>query len=252
MIAFTFDDGPDWVTPMILDLLKDTDDRVTFFITGYMIDKNPKNYSGYVRRAFEMGCDIGLHTYNHTNLYYASTQTDATDEVIERELGDLDAKIFDILGEKSWLLRPPGGSLNKKRNYGYASILWSVDSEDWKTFSEHRAELLSSDPVVKSKAQKEAAQEIASRVLKEVQPGDIVLMHDIYETSAMAFAEIYEALKAEGYRFVTVSELLKIQPEEYTGWYFYSSAMAGRDGELTVAQRQSAAPVLAVPPKKFS
>ncbi len=250
VIAFTFDDGPDWVTPRVLDLIDGTDDRVTFFITGYMMDMNAK-YKDYVKRASDMGCDVGLHTYNHKNLFYASTQTDAPEELIQSELGDIDKLYTEITGKKTYLLRPPGGSLNKKRNYGYACILWSVDSEDWKSWSDRRAQLTSSNAQVKAKATEEAANEIATKVLATVKPGDIVLMHDVYETSVIAFEKIYTALKAQGYKFVTVSDLLNIDPEQYTGWYFHETGRSGVNGSMNLAQRTDAQSVAALPPEKI-
>ncbi len=246
VIAFTFDDGPDWMTPQILDVIEGTEDKVSFFITGYMMDMNPK-YKEHVKRATEMGCDVGLHTYNHKNLYYASKKEDAPEELIRSELGDIDRLYTELTGKKTFLLRPPGGALNKERNYGYASVLWSVDSEDWRIWSNHRTGLLSSDKTVKEQATKEAVAEIKERVLNLVKPGDIVLMHDVYETSALAFKEIYKELKAQGYRFVTVSVLLNIDPAEYTGWYFYDSGRCGLNGELRMARRTA---LSALPPEK--
>ena len=68
-------------------------------------------------------------------------------------------------------------------------------------------------------------------MLRDVKAGDIVLMHDIHPPTPRAFEIIYEELKSQGYRFVTVTELLKIKAHEHTGQYFYSTARYGENGK---------------------
>jgi peptidoglycan/xylan/chitin deacetylase (PgdA/CDA1 family) len=240
VIAFTFDDGPGALTPGILDVLEGTDDKVTFFINGQWVGGVNGKYAPVIRRADDMGCEIGLHTFSHKNIYFESKKEDAPDELIKEELSKIANLYTGITGKTTYLLRPPGGGFNKTRNYGYTLILWNVDSEDWVDASAYYK-----NPTAETLEQ--AAQKTAARVLKDVSPGDIVLMHDIHEPSIRAFEIIYEQLKSEGYRFVTVSELLGIDPEEHTGQYFYSTSRYGEMGKTYTAPEQRSALAVALP-----
>ena len=250
VVAFTFDDGPCWVTPQILDVLEGTGDKVTFFIVGEMMDKNKKDYPAYVKRAYDMGCDIGSHTENHQTL------TKLSDTELAEQLGRNQARFNEITGDNMYLMRPPGGSLDRNRKYGYASVIWSLDSDDWEIYgriNKNYKNIFGNEGAFKNphsetyeKAAKEVVDELVANVLKKVQPGDIVLMHDIYFTSARAFKEIYTALKAQGYRFVTVSEMLNINAAEYDGWYFFSTRAAGHDNKTYYAKKPASAPAFAL------
>lgn len=261
VIAFTFDDGPDWWTSYILDTLEGTDDKVTFFITGYMIDNSYKDgmdYGKTVKRAYEMGCDVGLHGYDHRNIYYASRDEDAPPEIYNHEIYDLAAKYKDILGTDPKYFRPVGGSFRLNKDYGYPIILWTVDSKDWAAWDKYALDkngnidyengLYSNDPAVKAAVTEKAVQEIVDTVLSQVRSGDIVLMHDIYDITRQAFARLYPILKERGYKLVNVTELLGITPEMHAGDYFYSTYFWGR---LGVEQKLDLpASVFALPPEK--
>ncbi|MBQ8236064.1 MAG: polysaccharide deacetylase family protein, partial [Clostridia bacterium] len=222
VVAITFDDGPDKNTPGILDILEGSGDKVTFFINGYYIE--PGNYQSVIKRAYDMGNEFGLHTYSHKNLF--AKGKDADEALINEEIGKIAEMYTDITGDTTFLLRPPGGNFNKKRNYGYSIIMWSVDSEDW---------IEASNYYKGTATLEQAAKATADRVLKTVRPGDIVLMHDIHPTSVKAFELIYSSLKAQGYRFVTVSELLNIKGHEHTGQYFFSSYRFGQNDVISTA-----------------
>ena len=248
VVAFTFDDGPCWVTPQILDVIEGTNDKVTFFITGYMIDVNPTVYSAHVKRAYDMGCEIGSHTYDHQMLWSYSGG-DISASLMSEQLDSLQSKYQAITGGTMHLMRPPGGDFNKNKNYGYALVLWSMDSEDWRSWARFKSTMLGKDEEAKAEATEIIVEEVVSKVLENVKSGDIVLMHDIYNTSALAFAKIYEALKEEGYRFVTVSELLRIDPSAYDGWYFFKTSQCGHDGVSMTAKAPSPAPEALLPEK---
>lgn len=241
VVAFTFDDGPGALTPGILDVIDGTEDKVTFFINGQWVGGVNGKYAPVIKRTVEMGCEIGLHTYSHKNLYYESKKEDAPDDLINEEIGKIADLYTGITGDTTFLLRPPGGGFNKKRNYGYALILWNVDSEDWVDASEYTKGNLTLE---------QAARKTADRILKDVKPGDIVLMHDIHESSIRAFELVYEELKSQGYRFVTVSELLRIDPAEHVGQYFYSSSRYGENGKEYSAAKARNAETLCTPPKE--
>ena len=241
-MAFTFDDGPAGYTPRILDLLKDSEDRVTFFICGYTMSGPTSKFAGYVKRAAEEGHEVGLHTFNHKNLYTSKGGgKDADESLIKEEIESIANLYTEITGKYTYYLRPPGGNFNNKRNYGYALIMWNIDSIDWQYAADARKGKITKE---------EAARKTADQVLKDVQSGDIVLMHDIHETSVMAFEILYKELKDQGYRFVTVSELLQINAHEHTGQYFYSSYRYGQNGTLYKAKKSAAAAIYALPVKE--
>ena len=252
IVAITFDDGPDWWTPYILDTLEG-DDKVTFFITGYMIDEVP-GYAEYTRRALEMGCEVGLHAYYHEkNVYFKSEKKDSTYENFVREVLNLDAKYQALFGKKPQLYRPQGGGFNPRKNYGYTLALWDVDSLDWYTFDVY-AEKYGGSFTGRSASteylREQAADEIVERVLKEVKPGSIVLMHDVFNVSRMAFAKLYPILKEQGYKLVTVSELLGIDPAEHHGQYFFSTGQYGYNGVEYNINKPAPAAAAALPPKR--
>lgn len=248
VIAFTFDDGPGGGTERVLNVIDGTGDKVTFFIVGEMIDGNRTVREAQIKRALELGCEIGSHTYHHTYLYKSSTGSIA-ESTIREELDSLDDRFYGFTGEHLHIMRPPGGNFDTHKNYGYPSIIWSVDTEDWRSYGNHKTDLTSSNATTKTKAEEAVISEIEDKVLGHVRPGDIVLMHDLYYTSGMAFERIYPKLKAEGYKFVTASELLKIDPDKFDGWYFYATYSCGKDGVRDTAPRSGME--VALPPDKF-
>lgn len=180
MIALTFDDGPHpKVTPRILDLLKQYNARATFFVLGNRVD----SYADVLQREYQEGHEIGNHSFNHPSL------TKLNAEEIAYQVQETDARIAHLVPSAPVLLRPPYGAVNDavKASIQKPFVLWSIDTLDWKTRNR--------DAVVKE-------------VVGKVKDGDIVLMHDLYATTADAVEVILPALAKEGYQFVTVSELL--------------------------------------------
>lgn len=179
-IALTFDDGPHPVyTPKLLDGLKERNIHATFFLIGKNIDGN----EALVKRIQEEGHLIGSHTFNHVQLS-KMTETKAKDEVLKGC-----NKIYETTGIYSSFIRPPYGDWKKNLDFSITMIpvSWNVDSLDWKI---------------------QNTEKIVKRVVKDVQEGDIILMHDIFDTSVDAALEITDKLTQEGYEFVTVDELL--------------------------------------------
>lgn len=179
-VALTFDDGPHReCTAALLDGLKERGIPATFFLMGQNIEGN----EDLVLRMKEEGHLIGNHSYSHVQLTRES-QGD-----VLKALEKTENLIFQITGQRPDYVRPPFGDWNEK--LGEASdllpVLWSVDSLDWK--------LKNRDRIVKG-------------VLKDVEDGDIILMHDIFPSSVEAALEIADRLTEEGYYFVTVDELL--------------------------------------------
>lgn len=178
MVALTYDDGPSIYTPRILKTLEENDSVATFFVVGNRVPK----YSKSVKKAYSMGCQIGNHSYEHKNLTRVSRKE------VKRQMDKTNRAIKKITGEEPVIMRPPGGATNRdvKAWVGMPSIIWSVDTLDWKTRN---------------------AQSTKNAVLNHVRDGDIVLMHDLYESTAKASQTIIPALVDRGYQLVTVSEL---------------------------------------------
>lgn len=182
MIALTFDDGPRTsVTGRILDSLQQNGGRATFFMVGTNVDAN----AGVIRRMTEQGCEVANHTYDHKYL----TRIGA--DGILSQVGSANQKIASVCGVSPVLMRPPGGyvdsaSLSVLGSMGMPAIMWSIDTRDW----QHRN-----------------AQKTIDTVLSQVKDGDIILMHDIYEPTAVAAEALIPELTARGYQLVTVSEL---------------------------------------------
>src|SRR5215813_968752 len=185
-IAMTFDDGPSaTLTPKLLDLLAAHHIKATFFVIGENVAEHPE----IVARAAREGHEIGNHSWSHPNLGKMS------DEGVRRQLQQTDDAIKSATGERPTLMRPPYGSItdHEKRwshdQFGYDIILWDVDPYDWKR----------PGPAV-----------VRARILKETRPGSIVLSHDIHPGTIEAMPSTFDALEAKGFKFVTVSELLRM------------------------------------------
>ncbi len=179
MVALTFDDGPHGQhTDSILDTLEKYGAKATFFLLGCQAEKYPMQ----VRRAHALGCDIGNHTYIHPNLSACSTDR------VRTEISRTNAIIKNAVGEEAVFLRPPYGNHNKtvRSSAGMPLILWNVDPQDWN----HKT-----------------ANEVANHVIQYARDGSIILMHDIYGSTAEAVKIIVPALIKKGFRLVTVREL---------------------------------------------
>ncbi len=191
-VALTFDDGPDpRFSNGVLDVLKQYNVPATFFVLGSKAVANPQ----IVKRMQSEGHVIGNHTYAHPNLVKESGLG-----TLEREVTRTEDALNDIIGYRTKLFRPPYGFLynelvEKLRKMNYYVIAWSVDSLDWKE-----------DP----------PEVIASRVVDNIQPGAIILMHDGAEpgrdrtNTIESLRQIIPKLQEQGYEFVTVPELLNI------------------------------------------
>lgn len=178
MLALTFDDGPSKYTEQILDVLEKYESRATFFEVGNRVASYPET----VKRIVALGSEIGSHSYSHPSLGSASKSK------IKSQLNQTDRALKEIIGKKTTLLRPPYGSVgeNLRKYADKPFILWSVDTQDWKSRN---------------------AQKVASHVMSHASDGDIILMHDLYDSTAEAVTRIVPKLIKKGYQLVTVSEL---------------------------------------------
>lgn len=179
-IALTFDDGPHpRYTEQLLDGLKERNVVATFFVTG----ENAQNYPNIIRREQEEGHLIGNHTYSHIQL------TSGNRETFREELVKTNEILKNITGETVSFVRPPYGSWDKsfEKELNMFPVLWNIDPLDW---CSHNAEC------------------IAAKVVENAGDGDIILMHDYYDTSVTAALEVVDVLQKRGFQFVTVEEIL--------------------------------------------
>lgn len=179
-IAITFDDGPSGrYTGRLLDGLKERNVKASFFLIGENAEKNPV----LVERIYKEGHLIGNHTYSHVQMTHLS------EEAAVREIEKTDQVISAITGEHVAYMRPPFGAWQRELEVRMEvlPVLWSVDPLDWTT---------------------ENVDEIVSKVVTEVEEGDIILLHDCYASSVEAALRIVDILQKEGYEFVTVDRLL--------------------------------------------
>ena len=182
-VALTFDDGPrPGSTEKLLEGLRDRGVQATFFLIGEQAELYPE----LVQMIGAEGHQVGNHTWGHVCLQDLNT-AEALAEV-ERS----DAVLQKILGPGEYWVRPPYGLVDQvfMRQLSVPVIKWSVDPRDWESRN---------------------TQAVVDAVMKTVTDGSIVLLHDIYETSVEAAFQIIYLLEPQGYRFVTVEQLLRIK-----------------------------------------
>ena len=179
-VALTFDDGPSGrYTRRLLDGLEARNVKATFLLCGYRVQQYPEETNRMLREGHEVGC----HGFSHKKM----------DNMSRRDIG---AEIGDTLallpeGARVTFLRPPGGCCSEAvRQVAAAKQLailsWSVDPRDWAT----------SDTA-----------SIEKNVLNSVSDGDIILLHDMSDSSVDAALDIVDRLTERGFRFATVSQL---------------------------------------------
>lgn len=191
VVALTFDDGPTpGHTASVLRALEEEEVSATFYVIGEEVERHPEEAA----RIVAAGHELGNHSYSHQRMVFVSggfvkDEVEATDRLI-RDAG--------YEGEISF--RPPyGKKLVALPRYlartDRTTVTWDVEPE--------------SDPEIDGDASR-----IAAHVLRNAEPGSIILLHPMYEgreASRRAVAPIVQGLKEEGYTFVTVSELLALE-----------------------------------------
>lgn len=220
LIALTFDDGPRAsTTGKILDILEENNSMATFFVVGYNIESNTE----VIKRAKEMGCEIGNHSKNHKNLSKCSVST------IREEVDAPNQMLKNITGSEPVLFRVPGGNFkNIESTIGMPLIQWSIDTEDWRAKDE-------SNKNRTEEQRKQKLNEIAQSVFDQADAGDIVLMHDIYDFTADLCAIVIPGLVQRGFHLVTVSKMYEIYGEKLESGKIYRF--------IDVSSKVDAAPV---------
>ena len=196
LVALTFDDGPkEGKTDALLDMLKEKGVHATFFMIGAQVEEN----QALVRRVYEEGHQIGIHTYSHVDLGCLS------EEEQKEEIEKSEAAIEAVTGQGELMLRPPFGRINETLEewLDCPMILWSVDTEDWTGKS---------------------AAEIIRETAETVKDGDIILMHDISEHGLAGAAGIIDELQRMGYTILTVEQLFACRDIELEDGVAYRRA----------------------------
>ena len=196
MVAITFDDGPH---------SRNTDDIVNIFskynahATFFMLGSNVVKYPDVVKRVYDAGHEIGIHTWNHKEL------TKLSSDEVKNEVNNTATEIEKITGKRPTLVRPPYGSINEnvKNSIDNPLILWNIDSLDWKSRDKEK---------------------IVPLVLNNVQDGDIILLHDIHSTTIPAVEEILKYLIENDYQVITVSQMLSAKGYDLTKTRVFYSA----------------------------
>lgn len=178
MVALTYDDGPSVYTGSIIDTFEEYGQKCTFFLVGDRISWNEEA----AKREAELGYQQGNHTFNHNRL------TSLDEKTIKEKLKKTDDELIRISGKPSSCLRPPEGRYNDtvKKVCEVPIILWNVDSRDWES---------------------KDCDKVCGQVIGKVKDGDIVLMHDLYKSTAEATKKIVPALVKQGFQLVTVEEM---------------------------------------------
>jgi len=181
-LALTFDDGPrPGTTDRLLDGLKQQGASATFFLVG----EQAALYPDLVKRMEEEGHQVGNHTWSHVRLEGRDR------EILRQEIENTEILLGNILGGSGYWLRPPYGLVSDTvaKQVKVPMVKWSVDPRDWESRD---------------------AEKILRAVLEVVEPNSIILLHDIYDPSVDAALKLVEVLQEQGYLFVTIEELLRL------------------------------------------
>lgn len=179
-VALTFDDGPSGrFTRRLLEGLEERQAHATFFLCGYRLETYPE----LAQEIHRQGHEIGLHGYTHDAMDTMSSQTLAQELEATRAMLPQCGVIN--------LLRPPGGLSSPQvrqqaQCHNLSIVSWSLDPKDWAT---------------------QDAEVIYQRMIRQISDGDVILLHDMSDSSVDGALALIDALTDQGYRFLTVSQL---------------------------------------------
>lgn len=183
LLALTYDDGPH--TPVgnrIMDIMAQYGQKCTFFMVGDRVSSR----AAEVQRMAAEGHELANHTYSHVYLNKVGADT------IRSQVDKCNTVIAQTAGVTPTVMRLPGGNKNQTvlSNVNMPIILWNIDTRDWATRN---------------------AEKTKAAVIGKVKSGDIVLMHELYDSTADATSVIVPTLVEQGYQLVTVSELAALK-----------------------------------------
>lgn len=198
-IALTFDDGPNpKYTPQVMRILRENHINATFFVVGEMAASYPE----IVRQCWHDGNEIGNHTYTHPHI------TTVSPSRVQMEINATQLVIEGLTGHMSMLFRAPYGEspdadnltaasfplMQQLQREGYLVVGWNIDTLDWH-----------------EKLSPQSTKDIIDRIDENLGQNHVILMHDSggnREATMTALPEIIHHLKAKGYKFVTISQLM--------------------------------------------
>lgn len=193
VIALTFDDGP-WPenTVKILHILNKNKIKATFFWVGQAVKDHPQ----LAQQVVAEGHAIGNHTWHH---WYRKLNSSTA----AHEIDDTAELIYKTTGVKTSLFRPPGGVMNNgvgdyAKQKKFVIVMWSNDPMDYRPLS---------------------ANQLVNNVMRKAEPGAIVLMHDgggNHAATVQALPQIITKLTQQGYKFVTIPELMEMSDPKGT------------------------------------
>jgi peptidoglycan-N-acetylglucosamine deacetylase len=184
LVALTFDDGPhQTLTPQLLDILRAHQVHATFYLIGRSVAHLPQ----LAARIAAEGHEIGNHTWSHPNLLGHS------DAALLDQVDRTSHAVINATGRMPVTLRPPYGDMHPRQRLmlhqarGMPTVVWSVDPQDWR---------------------RPGSDVVTQRIVSLSHPGAVVLAHDIHGGTVRAMPATIEGLRARGFRFVTISELI--------------------------------------------
>lgn len=183
-IALSFDDGPSGrFTRRLLQGLEERGVQATFLLCGYRLEI----YQDLAREIYENGHEIGLHGYTHRDMAAMSASQ------LCKEIEDTQKLLPS--GCEPAFLRPPGGKESRlvqqiAKQKGLSILTWSVDPRDWAVHD---------------------ALAVEAAVVSKVRDGDVILLHDLSDSSVDATLAIIDRLQKDGFRFVTVGQLAALR-----------------------------------------
>ncbi len=194
VIALTFDDGPGPYTEQLIQTLKENGAVATFFVVGNRIAE----YPGMVKQAYENGNEIATHSYSHPG---ASEWKGLSAQGQLEQYRQANDAIEAETGLRTLFDRPPGGNMTEENaaQIGREQVNWSVDPQDWDKKKGYRDADKIYDHVMNG-----------SNGGGKATDGAVVLSHDIYQSTVDAYARIIPALREQGYKFVTISQMMQI------------------------------------------
>lgn len=196
-VAVTYDDGPSFLTPQVLDVYAARPyAATTFFVLGQNIAGNEE----ILKRASDEGNVVANHSWSHPAF------TTLSDEQIQSQVGDTSALIEEVTGVPVEYIRPPYGDMNEQTRAvaGLPTILWSVDTNDW---------------------QKPGIDSIVQQAVWDATPDGIVLMHDIHDDTVAAAAQVADGLLERGFTLVTVDQLFGGTPPPADSYFWDADAV---------------------------
>ncbi|MGI6069488.1 MAG: polysaccharide deacetylase family protein [Blautia sp.] len=212
MVALTFDDGPGERTGELLDCLEKYDAHATFFMQGVNLEKYADQ--NIPKRMYEIGCELGNHSYDHANMKEVSS------EQVQTEFAKVDELVKASAGVETTVVRFPYGSYNETvlSIVNKPSFMWDIDTLDWSTHD---------------------ADNTYKVVMDNVSDGDIILMHDIHTESVDAALRLIPDLIDAGYKLVTVSEMAEAKGVQLKNDSSYTDFLPATVEQLIANQGES-------------